>query len=103
MEAVTQVEALYTLVHLYFGEEYNAITESELAQDKADRAADAELPDALYKAMLVAERHGLLQGDWSAWNKGITKAEALRYITDTYRALGTYVNGPVLSEEAYLP
>lgn len=53
---------------------------------------DGGLPEALYKAMVVAKQVGLVTGDESRWDEAITKNEALNMIFRVYDAMETVTN-----------
>lgn len=53
---------------------------------------DGGLPEALYKAMVVAKQVGLVTGDESRWDEAITKNEALNMIFRVYSNMETITN-----------
>lgn len=126
---ITRAEAIYTLVQMYYSDEYNSISDKDKAsfsdaknggnialkagfitEDKETKAitynkywksyelsyaldnADKGMPDDLYKALVVAEKEGIISGSESRWDEGITKSEALNFITKVYSDLGCTVN-----------
>lgn len=50
---------------------------------------DKGMPEELYRAMVVAKNKGLITGDQSRWDDGLTKGEALNLITRVYQSIGT--------------
>lgn len=53
---------------------------------------DGGLPEALYKAMVVAKQVGLVTGDESRWDEAITKNEVLNMIVRVYDGMETITN-----------
>lgn len=122
---ISRAEAIYTLVQMYYADEYATITGNESCyndcKDGGDIATklkfietdketgvttekdywmsyelsyaiqnpDKGMPDDLYKAMVVAYNHNLINGEESRWDEGLTKGEALNFLVKVYEDLGT--------------
>lgn len=126
---ITRAEAIYTLVKMFYADEFNATQGNEkvsytdaknggniakecgfITIDKetgtttyrdlwktyelsyALQTADNGLPTELYRALVVAENHGIITGTTSRWDEGITKNEALSIIVKVFEDLGTVNN-----------
>lgn len=53
---------------------------------------DKGIPDDLYKALVIAEKHGIITEEASRWDEGLTKSEAIEMIMNVYEDLGTDLN-----------
>ena len=53
---------------------------------------DKGMPEALYKAMVVAKQVGLITGEESRWDEALTKNEALNFILRIYENMETITN-----------
>lgn len=91
---MTRGEALYTLVKMYYADELESAGDVNLILDTKDggditiedavKNPDGGAPSDIYKAVVIAEKHGLIDGAESRWDDTITKAEALDLIVKTY-------------------
>lgn len=114
--SITRAEAVYTLVQLFYADEYEEVQGKDKAysdtknggnlakkykfQDKfCERSytlfkamEDEKMPEDLYKAMVVAKNHKLITGDTSRWNEGITKGEALQMLVNVFLDQGADLN-----------
>ena len=120
--SISKAEAIYVLVQMFYPEEFKNTTGEEVLDgytnggnialeqgwlDKIDEETtkyviSAELaygiennvlPNDLYRAMVVAEKHGLTddmmeEGTKFVWSEGITRADTLRLLIDVYETLG---------------
>lgn len=131
-EPITRAEAIYTLVRMYYNDEYETLTGTEsisytdgikgenvaLEQgfiEKNETTGELEpkkywksyelcyavnypetgMPEDLYKAMVIAERHHLMgdnNDETCRWNEPLTKETALLWLTNVYLDLGTVIN-----------
>lgn len=129
---ITRAEAIYTLVKMYYSDEYDAVTGKEDCFVDAKNGGDIALeqgfvetkknpetkekyteykdywmsyelqyainnpdkgmPEALYKAMVVAKQVGLITGEESRWDEALTKNEALNFILRVYENMETVTN-----------
>ena len=90
---ITRGEAIYTLVKMYYSNE-TADGDVKLLLDAKDGGAitllealqnpDGGMPSDMYKAIVIAESHGIIDGAESNWDEAITKADALEMITKVY-------------------
>lgn len=114
--SITRAEAVYTLVQLFYADEYEEVQGKDKAfsdtknggnlakkykfQDQfCERSytlykaiEDEKLPEDLYKAMVVAKNHKIITGDTSRWSEGITKGEALQMLVNVFTDLGAELN-----------
>lgn len=114
--SITRAEAVYTLVQLFYADEYESIQGKDKAYSDTKNGGnlakkykfqdsfceksytlfkameDEKLPEDLYKAMVVAKKHGIITGDTSRWNEGITKGEALQMLVNVFLDQGADLN-----------
>lgn len=114
--SITRAEAVYTLVQLFYADEYEDVQGKDKAYSDTKNGGnlakkykfqdsfcersytlykaieDEKLPEDLYKAMVVAKKHGIITGDTSRWNEGITKGEALQMLVNVFLDQGADLN-----------
>lgn len=111
--SMSRAEAIYTLVQMFYADEYEKV---DVKKDKAYKDTknggnlaekykfeggycpklftlykaleDNKLPEDLYKAMVVAKRHGIIKGDESKWNEAVTKADTIEMLLNVFTDLG---------------
>lgn len=113
---ITRAEAVYLLVSRYFPNEYkNADLKADCYSDCKDggnvaqkqkfieennmkdywksyeltyviQNPDNGMPTDLYKAMIVAKEKGIITSTESRWEEGVTRAEAIEMLVNTYLA-----------------
>lgn len=115
---ITRGEFAYMLATKYFAQDYkdadaktecfsdaknagDLITKNKL-QDKAQvRSAvlkyciqnpDEGCPEEIYKALVVAKNKGIIVGDESRWDEGLTKKEMISMLTNAYMQLPTQLS-----------
>lgn len=125
---ITRAEAIYTLVKMFYADEYDATTGNEkvnytdaknggniakecgfITVDKKSGTTtykdlwktyelsyalqtDNGLPTDLYRALVVAEKHGLIKGTDSRWDEAIVKREVIDMLVAAFEDLGTVNN-----------
>ena len=90
---ITRGEAIYTLVKMYYKDdvaegdvEFLADSKDggEISLSDAIQNPDNGMPSEIYKALVIAEFYGVLDGTESRWDEALTKKEALELITKVY-------------------
>ena len=103
--AMTRAEAIYTIVRMYYNDEldrinndfdghfedainggYNtdATINSETELSNALKNPDGGMPADLYKALVVAQAHDIINEGETRWDESITKSEALELLLRAY-------------------
>lgn len=125
---MTRGEAIYMLMHHFYGDELSTYTNSPSLPDIKNggdiaskqkfegdyhtsveliyslQNADAGAPEEIYKAVALAYDKGIINStEDSRWDEGITKEEALMLLTNTLSSMptkGSYQQGAASSEDA---
>ena len=125
---MTRGEAIYMLMHHFYGDELSTYTNSPSLPDIKNggdiaskqkfegdyhtsveliyslQNADAGAPEEIYKAVALAYDKGIINStEDSRWDEGITKEESLTLLTSTLSSMptkGSYQQGASSSEDA---
>ena len=117
---ITRAEAIYTIVKMYYADDFATVTGKESCYSDAKNGGniaekqkyikydkesetwskpnfwksyelsyslqnpDKGLPEDLYKALVVAHNHDLIDSDESNWDMGLTKSEAIDLLVKVY-------------------